>query len=384
MGYRRTVIGIAAVLVAALLSSGAAFAQDEFGKWVSIFNGKDLTGWQNARDPGAENQWIVQDGALTNRKRGVNDIATTDSWRDFELHVEYKTVRRGNSGVYLRGRVEVQILDSFGKKEVGDGDAGGVYGQHAPKVNSVKRAGEWNSFDIRLIDNMLHVVHNGKTIHDNVMLTDVTGGALPGALNDSGPLMFQGDHGKVWFRNIKIRPLFGPGWRRLFNLKDFTGWKSREGGEPEWVVENGVMTNGKDHDGTDVMTEEDFGDFLVHYEYKAPGNSGVFLRDLWELQINRSYGKRKPGKHDDGALYDLIAPRVLACKKAREWNVMEVKVVGRKITAYQNGVLIHENSECSSRTYDTSDSSNMDAPGPFRLQGDHGRVWFTNFWVKPL
>ena len=384
MKRRYAVVGIAGVLVGLLLSGGAALGQDDFGSWETIFNGKDLTGWQNARDPGAENQWIVRDGSLTNRKPGVNDISTTDSWRDFELHVEYKTVRGGNSGVYLRGRIEVQILDSFGKKEVGDGDAGGVYGQHAPKVNSAKPTGEWNSFDVRLIDNMLHVVHNGETIHDNVMLTDLTGGALPGGLNDPGPLMFQGDHGKVWFRNIKIRPLFGPGWRRLFNLKDFAGWKSREGGEIDWVVENGVMTNGKEDDGTDVMTEENFGDFLAHYEYKSSGNSGVFLRDLWELQINRNLRKRKPRKTDDGALYNIIAPRVHACKKAGEWNVIEVKVVGRKITAYQNGVLIHENSECSARTYDTSDASNMDAPGPFRLQGDHGRVWFTNLWVKPL
>ena len=383
MKNRCAVIVVTGALALLLLSGELALAQDEFGTWVTIFNGKDLTGWQNARDPAAENRWIVEDGCLTNEQAGVNDIATTESWRDFELHIEYKVEPHGNSGVYLRGRIEVQILDSFGKKEVGTGDAGGVYGQHAPKVNAAKPAGEWNSFDVRLIDNMLHVAHNGKTIHDNVMLTAVTGGAVPGELNDPGPLMLQGDHGKVWFRNIKVRPLFGPGWKRLFNLKDFAGWKPRFGNRISWVVKEGALTNAGQRI-VDIQTEEVFGDFLVHYEYKSLGNSGVFLRDLWEIQINNSFGREKPTSHDDGALYDLFAPRTIACKPPGEWNVVEAKVVGRKITAYENGALIHDNVECATRTYNKRDTSNLDVPGPLRLQGDHGAVSFTNIWVKPL
>ena len=108
------------------------------------------------------------------------------------------------------------------------------------------------------------------------------------------------------------------------------------------------------------------------------------MRGLWEIQINASYGNETPGTHDDGALYDCVAPKVIACKPPGQWNVVEVKVEGRKVTAYQNGQLIHDESECPGRTYNMSDSSNLDVPGPLVLQGDHGKVWFANIWVKPL
>jgi hypothetical protein len=371
------------LVVGLLFACQVVFAQAEFGEWITILNGKDLTGWQNAREPGAQNKWIVEDGCLTNDLPDSNDIATTDSWRDFELHIEYKTVKHGNSGVYLRGRIELQVLDSFGREKVSTSEDGAVYGLIAPKANAAQPVGEWNILDVRLIDNMLHVVHNGKTIHDNVMVPGLTGGALPGGLEDPGPLMLQGDHGKVWFRNIKIRPLMGPGWKQLFNLRDFTGWKPYKGSEIRWVVENGVMTNAQKRI-PDVISEEVFGNFLVHYEYKSLGNSGVFLKNLWEIQIFNSSGDQNPTVTDDGALFDFIPPKAIACKPAGEWNVIEAKVVGRKITAYENGVLIQDNAECSARTYNKADSSNLDAPGPFRLQGDHGPVWFTNIWVKPL
>lgn len=370
-------------VLALLVASQVSFAQDEFGEWATLFNGKDLTGWQNAHVARAENLWTAEDGCLTNVRPGVNDIATVERWRDFELHIEYKIPPGGNSGVYLRGRVELQVLDRPHKQTLGTGDAGAVYGQRAPNVKAEKPAGEWNSLDIRLIDNMLHVVSNGKTIHDNVPLTGVTPGGVAGELDEPGPLMLQGTHGKVWFRNITIRPLFGPGWKRLFNLRDFTGWKSYRGDEIRWVVENGAMTNAGGR-APDIVTENVFADFLVHYEYKSPGNSGVFLRNLWEIQIFNSFGKKEFGIHDDGALFNFFPPRTLACNPPGEWNVIEARVAGRKITAYENGALIHENAECSARTYNKSDSSNLDAPGPFRLQGDHDTVRFTNFWVKPL
>lgn len=208
---------ISALLAGALLLNCAASAaprdetedeksaQSEEG-WIVLFNGKDLTGWRNARSPEEENRWFVEEGALTNTEH-ANDIATVQQWKDFELELEYRIVPGGNSGVYLRGRIEVQVLDSYGKPEIGPGDDGAIYGQFPPKVNASKPAGEWNKLEARYVGDSLSVRLNGKVVHDNQLITELTGGALPGGVNDPGPLMLQGDHGKVWYRNIRIRPL---------------------------------------------------------------------------------------------------------------------------------------------------------------------------------
>jgi len=175
-------------------------------EWVSLFNGEDLTGWRNARDPSGDITWTVEDGAMTNVEHG-HDIATVDFFKDFDLRLEYKTVPGGNSGVYLRGRIEIQVLDSFNEPEPGTGSDGAVYGQFPPLVKASKPAGEWNLLEVTLIGNKLTAKLNGQVIHDNREITQVTGGALPGGVEDPGPLMLQGDHGKVWYRHIEIRPI---------------------------------------------------------------------------------------------------------------------------------------------------------------------------------
>lgn len=178
--------------------------------WITLFAGTGLDGWVNARDAGAENKWSIEHGAMTNVEHG-NDIATKALFGDFELFIEYKTVPAGNSGVYLRGRIEIQVFDSNGKAAVDKADAGAIYDMYAPAVNAAKPAGEWNSIEARYVGNRLTVKLNGQVVQDNVTVDDVTGGALPGDVNEAGPLMLQGDHGKVWYRNIRIRPVKGQG-----------------------------------------------------------------------------------------------------------------------------------------------------------------------------
>jgi len=194
-----------ACVMGALLLTAVCGAWAAEGEWKPLFNGKDLSGWQNARQPGGENKWTVEDGAMTNALHG-NDIATIETFKDFDLKIEYKTVKGGNSGVYLRGRVEIQVLDSFGKNPPGNGDDGAIYGQFPPKVNASKPAGEWNVLEASYKGDKVTAKLNGQVIHDNQEIVKVTGGALPGGLNDAGPIMLQGDHGKVWYRNIMIRP----------------------------------------------------------------------------------------------------------------------------------------------------------------------------------
>lgn len=174
--------------------------------WMLLFDGSALDCWQNARKPDAENKWTIDGDAMTNAPHG-NDIATKCDLKDFDLQLEYKTVKGGNSGIYLRGRIEVQVLDSFGKEQVGNGDDGGIYGQFAPKVNASKPAGEWNQLEAHCAGDTVTVKLNGQVVIDNQKISQVTGGALPGGVGDPGPLMLQGDHGKVWYRNIKVKAL---------------------------------------------------------------------------------------------------------------------------------------------------------------------------------
>jgi hypothetical protein len=132
------------------------------------------------------------------------DLATVDKFKDFCLHTEYKTIPGGNSGVYLRGRIEVQVLDSHGKTELTAGDAGAIYDKFVPLVNAAKPPGEWHTLDTCYLGDRLTVLLNGQLVQNNIHITELTGGALPGKVNDPGPLMLQGDHGKVWYRNIRI------------------------------------------------------------------------------------------------------------------------------------------------------------------------------------
>lgn len=176
--------------------------------WITLFNCKDLTGWQKAHEPREDPLWMAENKTMTN-KEGARDIATIADYNDFDLKLEYRTVKHGNSGVFLRGRIEVQVLDSFGNPTPGDGDDGAIYGQFPPKVNASKPAGEWNTLEVELIGDTITVTLNGQLIHDHQKLTKVCGGALPGGLLDPGPIRFQGDHGKVWYRNIKLKPVTG-------------------------------------------------------------------------------------------------------------------------------------------------------------------------------
>jgi Domain of Unknown Function (DUF1080) len=178
-------------------------APPKWGEPIDLFNGKDLAGWE-LRDATRGNCWSVTDGALTNAPPCV-DIITDRRFTDFQLHVEFNLVPKSNSGVYLRGRYEVQIQDDVGKAS----DSlrmGGVYGFLRPLVNASGRPGEWQTYDITLVGRRVTVVLNGRTIVGDAEIPGITGGALESDEATPGPLMLQGDHGKVSFRKIVVTP----------------------------------------------------------------------------------------------------------------------------------------------------------------------------------
>lgn len=176
--------------------------QPEWGESIKLIQ-SDLSNWM-PRDPTHKNQWHIEKDMLVNTKAGV-DLVSRQRFTDFKLHLEFNIPPGGNSGVYLRGRHEVQIEDNYGEKP-DSLKAGGVYGFIVPRKMAIKPAGQWNSYDITFLGRKVTVRLNNEMVINNIEIPGITGGALDSRETDPGPLMLQGDHGPVRFRNIILTP----------------------------------------------------------------------------------------------------------------------------------------------------------------------------------
>ena len=150
------------------------------------------------------NQFSMVDGILTNAAVGGN-LVTKERFDDFKLSAEFRYPEGSNSGIYLRGRYEVQIEDNYGI-EPNDLHIGGVYGFIAPSVNAAKPAGEWQTYEITLVGRHVTIVLNGVEVVSNRPIPGITGGSLNSNEGEPGPIMIQGDHGPVEFRKFTITP----------------------------------------------------------------------------------------------------------------------------------------------------------------------------------
>lgn len=180
----------------------------KFGEPINLLNGKDLTGWRLIK-PDADNGWSVQDGVLQNRVVKAKDkhfgnLRTDAEFEDFNLKLEVRTMEGSNSGIYLRGIYEVQVAETFGKP-LDSHNMGALYSRITPSVAAEKPIGEWQTFDITLVDRHLTVILNGKTIIDNQPVLGCTGGAMWSDESKPGPIFLQGDHTNVDFRNMVLR-----------------------------------------------------------------------------------------------------------------------------------------------------------------------------------
>lgn len=207
------------------------------------FNGSDLKGWKTKAKPKGKNSWVVgspsisaensktlvtgkaEDGAaMVNVVSGHGqgwDIYTEARWGGtFRIEIELMVPQGANSGIYVMGEYEVQVLDSWGKEKLGGGDMGAIYGAQPPKLNASKKPGEWQKyvidFQAPVFDasgkktanaRFIKVELNGKILHENVEMKGPTPAGVTGKEAPEGPIMFQGDHGPVAFRSLKISPI---------------------------------------------------------------------------------------------------------------------------------------------------------------------------------
>ena len=224
---------LASLAPAIALTGGLALADNPF-------NGKDLEGWSFKKKGNLKSNWVTgtphldganpkalkageTGGAMVNVVTGHGqsiDIYSDQKWGSSRIELEVLVAKGANSGIYVMGEYEVQVLDSYGKEKLGGGDMGAIYGAQPPRTNACKKPGEWQKYEIDFLApkfdadgkktanaKFLVVKLNGKILHENVEMKGPTPSGVTGREAATGPIMFQGDHGPVAYRNISITPL---------------------------------------------------------------------------------------------------------------------------------------------------------------------------------
>lgn len=184
-----------------------------FGHPISLFNGKDLSGWR-PHEPDKINGWSVKDGVLVNTTPKTDfsatgayaNLRTEAEFEDFWLHIEFLVEKDRNSGVYMRGMYEAQVVDRDSRMQ-GIQGVGAIFGSIAPSKNAGKAGGEWQTYDLTLVDRHVTVVLNGEKVIDNQPVPGPTGGAVFTDPTQPGPIHLQGDHTNVKYRDIYLAPV---------------------------------------------------------------------------------------------------------------------------------------------------------------------------------
>ena len=194
---------------ACIASATFAFAANDDKDFKPLFNGKDMTGW-HVRKPEGHNVWVVQDGVLKNDlkvgEHGV-DLVTEQKFWNFTVRYEYMVPDGSNSGFYLRGRHEIQILGDFKSGKPAITGNGAIYNHTAPSQFVSKPGDQWQTVEATIIGNQISVTLNGVKIHDGVVCDRATGSELDKNLTEPGAFFLQGDHGAVSFRNLRVKEL---------------------------------------------------------------------------------------------------------------------------------------------------------------------------------
>ena len=343
----------------------------------ALFNGKDLKGWfgHGTKDPRTlwkmspeelkkhqeetlkdiNAHWSVKDGELINDGKGLY-LTTKKDYKDFELLLEYKTVPKADSGIYLRGVPQVQIWDPTeeAKWKIGaDKGSGGLWNNSkgAPGKDPLKRMdkpfGEWNKFHIIMIGERVTVYLNNEKVVDNVVMENFFDRKIP--IFEKGPIQLQTHGGEIRWKNIFIREITSDndkGYQTLFNGKDLSGW---HGAVNNYEVVDGSIMCKKGKGGT-LYAKEEYGDFSFRFEFQLPpgGNNGIAVRspgkgdpawEAYEIQVlddtAKKYAKLQPYQFH-GSVYGLAPAQRGALLPVGEWNKQEITFKGSKIRVTLN------------------------------------------------
>jgi hypothetical protein len=379
---------------AALVGAASAAEVRPPEGFAALFNGKDLSGWHGmphfnpyelAAMPedkrqakieewtaDARKHWTVQDGELVNDGNGAY-LTTDKEYGDIELLIDYKTVPKADSGIYLRATPQVQIWDytkEGGKWDLGaDKGSGGLWNNSDgapgkdPLVLADKPFGEWNSFRILMVGERVTVWLNGKLVVDRARLENFWDNNKKLPLMKKGPIQLQTHGGEIRWRNIYIREIpsdeanallrkhGSQGFVDVFNGKDFTGWA---GPVDQYEVKDGAIVCRPNKGGT-IYTTDEYADFVARVEYRLPpgGNNGLAIRypgsgdgayvGMCEVQILDDtapmYAKLDPRQYN-GSAYGMIPVQRGYLRPTGEWNFIEVTVRGPAIRVELNGTRV--------------------------------------------
>ncbi|MEX0820448.1 MAG: DUF1080 domain-containing protein, partial [Pirellulaceae bacterium] len=383
------------LLAGALFLTGGVVNADDSNPpegFRALFNGENLDGWHGdnphntvkaaedkrqeaiaAQQEEFQAHWSVDNGELVNDGHGP--YATTDEeFGDIEFTLEYKTVAKADSGIYLRGTPQVQIWDyteEGGKWDRNaDKGSGGLFNNskgsagQLPLVLADKKFGEWNKFHIIQLGSRTTVYLNDKLVVDNAIMENYWDKTRQSPLPARGPIHLQTHGGEIRWRHIFVREvpideanerLRGDdeeaGFSSIFNGSDLTGWKGAVG---NYEVRDGAIVCKEGHGGN-LFTEEEYDDFVVRVEFKLPpgGNNGLAIRypgegrasydGMTELQVlddtAAKYAKLDP-RQFHGSVYGMVAAHRGYLRPVGEWNYQEVTVQGPTIKVELNGSVI--------------------------------------------
>ncbi len=404
---------------------------------IQLFNGEDLTGWYGRRDispkkwesadaetlakwreedqANMQAHWRVENGEIVNDGQGVF-LATENEYGDFELFIDYKTVAKADSGIYLKGCPQVQIWDyteAGGKWNIGaDKGSGGLWNNSPdtpgkdPLVLADKPFGEWNRFRIQQIGQRTSVWLNGTLVVDHALMENYfdRGNPLPA----SGPILLQTHGGEIRWRNIYVREIppeetvellaqkhRDDQFKSLFNGTDFSGWKG--------PIENYEIVDGtiqcKSGQGGTIFTEEEFADFVVCLQFKLPeaGNNGLAIRypgegdtayvGMCELQVlDANYPGQLDPRQVHGSAYGMVAAKTGFLRSPGEWNFQAVTVKGSTILVELNGTVILDCdlSQVTDFMGDRAYAGKDRTSGHFGFAGHNDPVQFRDIWIKRL
>lgn len=401
--------------------------------FVSLFNGKDLSGWkalvgnpitrskmtekeladaQNKANEKTKGDWIVKDGLLV--FTGHGDNLATDKWYgDIEMYVDWKITEKGDAGIYLRGSPQVQIWDTS-RREVGaQVGSGGLYNnqvnQSKPLVVADNKIGEWNRFHIIMKGDRVTVYLNGQLVTDNIVLENYWDRKQPIFPREQVELQAHGTY--VAYRNIYLREITSDtvsvlseeekkqGFTQLYNGTDMDQWTGNTAG---YLSEEGAIVVHPEASGGNLYTKEEFADFEYRFEFQlTPGaNNGIGIRAPlqgdaayvgMEIQVLDSeadmYKNLQPYQYH-GSVYGVIPAKRGYLKPTGEWNKEEIVAKGSKIKVTLNGEVILNGDIKEASLNGTMD--HKEHPGLLRTSGHigflgHGDVVrFRNIRVKRL